>query len=100
MKSGSTITVHEFNLHQNYPNPFNPTTTISFELPKESFTEIRIYNLAGQLVQTLVNEVKPAGRHQITWDAGNLPSGIYFYQIKVENHAGSGIQTKKCVLLK
>jgi len=99
-KLGSTITVHEFNLHPNYPNPFNPTTTISFELPKETYTEINIYNLAGQLVQTLVNEVKPAGRHQLIWDAGDLPSGIYFYQIKVEDHAGNGVQTKKCILLK
>ena len=94
----------QYSLKQNYPNPFNPTTTISYELPKESFTEIRIYNLAGQLVQTLLNEVKPADQHQIIWDAGNLPSGIYFYQIKVEDHAGSGtgdfIKTKKCILLK
>ena len=87
-----------------YPNTFNPTTTISFELPKETYTEIKIYNLAGQLVQTLLNEVKPAGQHQIIWNAGNLPSGIYFYQIKVEDPAGSGTgdftKTKKCILLK
>ncbi|MCK4716522.1 MAG: T9SS type A sorting domain-containing protein, partial [Candidatus Marinimicrobia bacterium] len=87
-------------LHQNYPNPFNPTTTISFELPKETYTEINIYNLAGQPVKTLLNEVKSAGRHQIIWDAGTLPSGIYFYQIKVEDTAGNRVQTKKCVLLK
>jgi len=89
-----------FSLQQNYPNPFNPTTTITYNLPKPAFTEIRIYNLAGQLVQILLNEVKPAGRHQIIWDAGDLPSGIYFYQIKVEDTAGSGVQTKKCILLK
>jgi len=90
----------DYSLYPNYPNPFNPTTTITYNLPKPAFTEIRIYNLAGQLVQTLLNEVKPAGQHQIIWDAGDLPSGIYFYQIKVEDHAGSGVQTKKCVLLK
>jgi len=89
-----------FRIFPNYPNPFNPSTTISFELPKKTYTEINIYNLAGQLVQTLLNEVKPAGQHQIIWDAGNLPSGIYFYQIKVEDTAGSGVQTKKCILLK
>lgn len=88
--------VYRYRLSPNYPNPFNPGTTISFELQEEVFTTIRIYNLKGQLVQTLVNQKLPAGRHQRIWNADNLPSGIYFYQI----NAGSFQQTRKCILLK
>jgi hypothetical protein len=85
-----------FRLRNNFPNPFNPITTIAYELPKESNVKICIYNLAGQLVQELINEVKQAGYHTIQWDATNQSSGVYFYQIL----AGEFRDIKKCVLLK
>jgi hypothetical protein len=86
----------KFSLQGNYPNPFNPVTTIAYELPKESSVKICIYNLAGQLVQELLNEVKPAGYHMIQWNATNQSSGVYFYRIQ----AGEFRDIKKCVLLK
>ncbi|HPA25151.1 MAG TPA: T9SS type A sorting domain-containing protein [bacterium] len=65
-------------LVQNYPNPFNPTTTIQYKLEKSGHTNLTIYNSTGQLVATPVNEFQESGEHQITWNAVNLPSGIYY----------------------
>ena len=86
----------KFNLTQNYPNPFNPITTIIYSIPCPGKVTIKVYGIPGNLTETLVNEDKPAGTYQVTWNAVNMPSGIYFYQIK----AGSFIETKKMVLLK
>jgi len=83
-------------LHQNYPNPFNPTTTIQYELPQRSDVQITIYDLLGKAVLTLVSETQAAGYSSVQWDATNIPSGMYFYQIR----AGDFVQTKKMVLLK
>jgi hypothetical protein len=92
-----------FVLNQNYPNPFNPTTTIKYSIPaqtvrNENFRSIQliIYDVMGRKVATLVNEEKPAGNYEVTWNAANLPSGVYFYQLK----AGSYTATKKLLLLK
>ena len=85
-----------FDLEQNYPNPFNPTTTIKYSVPKLSFVTIKIYDVLGSEVAALVNEEKPVGTYELRWDAENLPSGVYFYQLK----AGSFVQTKKMLLLK
>ncbi|HKJ81496.1 MAG TPA: T9SS type A sorting domain-containing protein [Ignavibacteriaceae bacterium] len=85
-----------FNLEQNYPNPFNPTTIINFSIPKLSLVTIKVYDILGNEIATLVNEEKPAGTYEITWNAANLPSGIYFYRMD----AGSFISTKKLILLK
>jgi hypothetical protein len=85
-----------FALSQNYPNPFNPSTIIKYSLPSVSKVTIKIYNLLGQEIKTLVNKTESAGDHQITFNAGNLPSGIYLYRIQ----AGDFIQTRKMVLLK
>lgn len=85
-----------FNLYQNYPNPFNPTTKIKYSIPKLSYVTLKVYNALGQEVTTLVKEVKPAGNYEINWDANNMASGIYFYQIKTGEYA----QTKKMILLK
>jgi hypothetical protein len=85
-----------FILNQNYPNPFNPSTTIKYSLPSESKVIIKIYNLLGQEIKTLVNAMETAGNHQITFTAGKLSSGVYLYRIQ----AGDFIQTKKMVLLK
>jgi len=89
-----------FRLHQNYPNPFNPTTTIKYSIPlveaKFVPTTIKIYDVLGREVATLVNENKPAGVYEIIFDAFNLPSGVYYYQLKVNDF----VETKKLILMK
>ena len=89
-----------FKIEQNYPNPFNPSTTIKYSIPKLSFVTIKIYDLLGCEVATLVNEEKPAGNFALRWNAasaaGGLPSGVYFYQLRAENF----VETKKMILLK
>ncbi|MDP2364787.1 MAG: T9SS type A sorting domain-containing protein [Ignavibacteria bacterium] len=91
----------KFELMQNYPNPFNPSTTISYKVENESFVKLKIYDLQGELVKELVNEVKSSGDYQVDWNGSNqyetkLPSGVYFYQLEV----GQYRQAKKMVLLK
>jgi hypothetical protein len=83
-------------LSQNYPNPFNPTTVIKYQIPKQSFVTIKIYDVLGSEVATLVNEEKPIGNFELMWNAENLASGIYFYRLQ----AGDFIETKKMILLK
>jgi hypothetical protein len=88
-------------LNANYPNPFNPTTNISFALPIDSKVSLKIYNVAGQLVRTLVNETMVAGTHTVTWDGANsngekVASGIYFYKL----NAGDYSKTMKMVMTK
>jgi hypothetical protein len=85
-----------YSLEQNYPNPFNPTTIITFGIPIKSQVALQVFNSIGELVALLVNEEKPTGSYEITWYAEQLPSGIYFYQLK----AGNYIDTKKMVLMK
>ena len=86
-----------YNLLQNYPNPFNPSTTIKFEVPKQSAVYLRVYNLVGEEVATLVNgEVLGNGTYSVTFDAGSLASGIYFYELRADNV----VQSRKMVLLK
>jgi plastocyanin len=91
----ATIPDH-FNLMQNYPNPFNPTTVISFDLPAKSFVSLKIFDLLGKQVSSLVSDELPAGRYNREWNATDLPSGIYFYRLQ----AGSFSETKKLILLR
>lgn len=88
----------KFELAQNYPNPFNPSTTINYSVPKQSFVSLKVYNLLGQEVATLVNENKSAGTYKIDFSAspGNFASGLYIYRLT----AGDLVQTKKMMLLK
>jgi len=86
----------KFALNQNYPNPFNPSTSIEFQLPKESFVTLKIYNILGVEIATLVNEQKAAGFHKINFDAAGLTSGLYIYKISTLNFE----QTRKMLLLK
>lgn len=72
----------EFELSQNYPNPFNPSTTINFDLPADAFVKIKVYDISGKEVGTIVNEVRSAGYHTVTYDASALSSGIYYYKIE------------------
>jgi len=86
----------KYSLAQNYPNPFNPSTIISYSLPKESMVKLKIYNILGQEVSTLVNKLQTAGNYQVTFNAGSMPSGVYFYKLS----ADSFNQVKKMLLLK
>jgi hypothetical protein len=85
-----------FNLSQNYPNPFNPGTTISYQLKLSGHVTLKVYDLLGNEVATLVNEEKPAGIYSVVFDAGKLSSGIYLYKLQ----AGNFVETKKMTLLK
>ena len=85
-----------YNLSQNYPNPFNPTTTIKYSIPKQSLVTLKIYDILGRQITTLVNEEKPAGNYKIKYDASSLASGVYFYRLQ----AGNFVQTKKMILLR
>jgi hypothetical protein len=88
-----------FVLEQNYPNPFNPRTSIRFQVSGLGFVSLKVYDVLGREVRTLVNEAKSPGRYQVEFDAGDLSSGIYFYRMRV---AGGQpfIATKKLVLMK
>ena len=101
----------EFKLCQNYPNPFNPTTKIKFELPlikgakgMKHLVTLSIFDILGREVVTLVNEKLYSGTYEITWDAGNYPSGVYFYRLMISNLELSSviyfIESKRMVLLK
>ncbi len=92
---GSTI-VKGYSLSQNYPNPFNPSTTISFRLPSKSFVSLKVFDIIGREVATVVSEEMSAGSHSKQWNAVNVLSGIYFYRLQ----AGAFTETKKLILLK
>jgi hypothetical protein len=103
--AGSTVTGNpeeveiiptEFALYQNFPNPFNPSTLIKYQVPEKSFVSIRVYDLLGEELVTLVNEEKSAGSYEVNFDAGQLSSGFYIYTIK----AGNFTSTKKMILMK
>ncbi|MCG6912512.1 T9SS type A sorting domain-containing protein [bacterium BMS3Abin03] len=88
--------VFNYKLEQNYPNPFNPTTNIRFQIPESGMVTLKVYNILGKEVATLVKEERSAGSYEVEFDASSLPSGVYFYQLK----AGSFIKTNKMILLK
>jgi len=89
-------TTTDFTLLQNYPNPFNPSTKISWQSPVGSWQTLKIFDVLGNEVATLVDEYKPAGSYEVEWNASELPSGVYFYQLR----AGSFVETKKMILMK
>ncbi len=94
---GDDIVLPEsYRLSQNYPNPFNAGTVIEFDLPEQSYVAIEIYDLLGRRVETIVDQIKEAGYHQVTWNAVDQPSGIYFFKIEASDFA----QAKKMLLLK
>jgi len=90
-------------LHQNFPNPFKPSgagrspaTTISYSLSNPSDVSLSLYNIKGELIETLVNENQQVGDHSVVWNAEDVSSGVYFYQIKTDETT----ETKKCVIIK
>ncbi len=106
VKDVTTEVSSRFALYQNYPNPFNPLTTIRYELPKKSHVILKIFNLLGQEVVTLVDEEKAAGTYEVRWDAGGFATGMYFYRLQARSphgrHGRSGefVETKKVVLIR
>ena len=86
----------QYILYQNYPNPFNPETNISFEIPKGQFVSLKIFDILGKEIETLLDGYKSAGRYRLNYNASVLKSGIYFYQLRLENFS----LTKKMVVLR
>lgn len=86
----------KFELHQNYPNPFNPMTKLKFQIPKSKFVKLTIFDVTGSEIEILINEELKPGIYEISWDAVNYPSGVYFFSIVTNNFT----QTKKMILLK
>ncbi len=92
-----------FSLHQNFPNPFNPSTVIRYELPVNSRVMLRIFNILGQEVKTLVNEVQDPGFKQVEWNASGVASGMYFYRFEAtgtSDPAKTFVESRKVVLLR
>jgi hypothetical protein len=85
-----------YDLAQNYPNPFNPSTTIRYQLPQDGMVTLKVYDILGSEVATLVNEQKPAGRYEVNFDASRLASGVYIYKLQ----SGSFISSRKMLLVK
>ena len=83
-------------LYQNYPNSFNPTTVVKYQIPELSFATLKVYDVLGKEIATLVNEEKAAGTYAVEFDATSIPSGIYFYKLQ----AGNFVETKKMILMK
>jgi len=91
-----TEVIEDYSLEQNYPNPFNPSTEIEFLISEAGQTTLKVFDILGNEVSVLVNEQKATGKYKVTFDASNLPSGVYFYTLQ----AGNYLNTKKMVLLK
>jgi hypothetical protein len=90
------LSISSYALYQNFPNPFNPSTTINYQIPELSFVIIKVYDVLGNEIATLVNEEKPAGKYAVDFIANNLPSGVYLYRLK----AGEFVSAKKMIILK
>ena len=87
---------NEFHLYQNYPNPFNPTTQIKFSIPESDYVSLKVYNILGEVVSTLIEGFQQAGTHTFTFDGSSLSSGVYLYKLSTDNF----VETKKLILLK
>jgi uncharacterized repeat protein (TIGR02543 family) len=94
--NNQTAAITEYKLYNNFPNPFNPSTEIYYQLPTDGNVKLKIYNMMGQEIMTLVNEFKEKGMYDITFNAGKLASGMYIYKLE----AGSFVQVKKMILTK
>ena len=96
VKSNGTGIPDKFDVSQNYPNPFNPSTVITYQVPVSSVVTLKVYDMLGKEIRTLVNESKNAGYYSAVFVASNLPSGVYFYRMQ----AGKYSETKKLTVLK
>ena len=95
-KKDPSVELSSFKLEQNYPNPFNPTTQISYSIPVASHVRLKVYNVLGNEIATLVNEEKPAGEYSVKFNASDLSSGVYIYRLQTDY----SVITKKMTLLK
>jgi hypothetical protein len=86
----------EFRLQQNYPNPFNPVTTIEYQLPRQSHVTLKIFDLLGREIATLVDRAETPGHKSVNFNAGSLASGIYYYRLQADTYT----ETKKLLLLR
>ena len=93
---GNNKLVNNYNLSQNYPNPFNPSTLIKYQLPENGFVSLKVYDVLGKEVATIINQQQTAGNYSVNFNAVNLTSGVYFYQLK----SGNFVQVKKMILLR
>lgn len=96
VEDNDDLLVNDYSLHQNYPNPFNPSTSIKYQISGISQVSLKVYDLLGREVATLVNEQKPAGTYEVTFNASGLSSGVYYYKIT----AGDYSETKKMILIR
>ena len=96
VNESNNINPEQYKLEQNYPNPFNPATTIYYEIPKEADVSIRVYNVLGKEITTLINKIQKKGKYKVEWNAAGFVSGIYFYTLSSKDF----ILTKKMVLMK
>ncbi len=114
---GQIVSVNEpgdvpttYELYQNYPNPFNPTTIITYQLPASAFVTLKVFDIIGREVATLVSDIHQAGSYTIAWNAGNVASGVYFYRMSArrdlgptdsrDGQAGSFLATRKLMVLR
>ncbi len=86
----------KYQLDQNYPNPFNPATEIRYSIGKSGLVQLNVYNILGKRIKSLINQIQSAGNYDVSFNAGNLPSGIYFYKLSTKNYN----KTKKMILMK
>lgn len=96
IKNNNTQVAKDFELNQNFPNPFNPTTNIKYQLTNNALVILNVFDVQGKEIISLVNQRQNKGTYEIQWDASNLPSGVYFYQLKANNY----IETRKMILIK
>jgi len=95
--SGPALAIPDrFVLEQNYPNPFNPTTILTFAIGRESLVSLKVYDVLGREIKTIVHGIQSAGSQSVTWDATDVPSGVYFYRLQ----AGEFVETKKMLLMR
>ena len=94
---GSTsVNNDDYRLYQNYPNPFNPVTRISYQINKEGFVSLHVYNLVGQIIKVLISEDQQPGRYEVEFDATDLPTGVYLYKLQINGFTS----VKRMTLLK
>jgi len=86
----------EYRLMNSYPNPFNPSTSIQYAIGSSQFVQLKVYEVLGNEIATIINEEQPAGSYEVHFNAANLPSGVYFYKLS----AGNFFETKKMILLR
>ena len=96
VKYQGSLAVTDYAIEQNFPNPFNPSTTIKYQLPQNGLVTLKIYDILGKEVATLVNSEQQSGRYEVNFNATNLASGVYLYRIKVNDY----VAVKKMLLLK